>query len=158
MKKVPIISINTGEIIKDLQGPRFRNPKRITYEQYSKLIQEKSIPMIYSGIGYYVATYSQMRKLFNMPNKLEQKVSFSKISTQWLYKFTDTRSPYPLIVAFSDYKATRLYDDEYPSPSTFRQLHIHKVYPWEVSSNKDYETTYKALNEWKNITIQRVLV
>ncbi len=63
-----------------------------------------------SLVGYLPqgTTYALLAKLFGEPNK---DVDGYKVSTCWAIRFADG-----LIATIYDYKATSLYDDEYPLP------------------------------------------
>ena len=121
MKKVPVIDVNTGKVLKTWTSLQFVNPKKINSQTKTTLFERMGMNMLSGRVGFYTASYEVMQRLFGEPEKMEQTYTYSKESTQWSFSFTDKKTVYPLIISLYDYKETSLFNNtSYPTPAEFR--------------------------------------
>ena len=86
MKKIPVIDVNTGKILKTWTSYQVVNPKKINSQTKATLFQRMGVHMMTGRVGYYTATYEVMQRLFGEPEKKEQTYTHSKESetnTAW---------------------------------------------------------------------------
>lgn len=93
-------------------------------------------PMGTSLKNYFCASYKELEELLGKPNSEGDQC---KVSTEWVFKETDTGE----IVTLYDYKETNLYSREMPSVEEFRS---RNQYDWHIGAKE--ERTAKEFIRW----------
>jgi hypothetical protein len=100
--------------------------------------------------GYVTLSYKELRKIFGAPLHGDEY----KVSTEWGVEDTLTGR----IFTVYDWKATKFYDECYPSVRKFRQL---PEYEWHIGGNNFKQADLDALSRFlseqcgRHITVTR---
>jgi hypothetical protein len=91
-------------------------------------------------LGYFDASYRELRALLGAPMDGDHKVS-----TEWKLS-----GPGGCVVTLYDYKATNLYDNSLPTVRGFRRM---KSYEWHIGAHD--QASADALLAWLRVTLKR---